>query len=338
MTTADKAPAGDTACADLRTPDRIEWPTLLMLVATYGLWLLATGVVYAWSGIAGVVLAGVMIAQHSSLQHEALHGHPFRMRWLNAALVSPGLTLTVPFGRFRDTHLAHHHDPILTDPYDDPESNYLDPAVWHGLPCPAQLLLLVNNTLLGRMVVGPLIGMVLWLWSEMVLLRAGDAAVRRDWALHVLWLVPVIGWVWLAAMPWWAYLLAVWIGHGLLKLRTYLEHRAHDLARARTVIVEDRGPFALLFLNNNFHAVHHMHPTVAWYRLPALYAAQRTHYLRRNEGYLFRSYAQVFRAYLLRVKDPVAHPLMPGQAPAAGQSIRRNVGTSPELSKNGTAG
>ncbi len=33
-------------------------------------------------------------------------------------------------------HMAHHRDAILTDPYDDPESNYLDPAVWARLPRP----------------------------------------------------------------------------------------------------------------------------------------------------------------------------------------------------------
>ena len=79
-------------------------------------------------------------------------------------------------------------------------------------------------------------------------------------------------WLWLlavGAMPVWAYLLAAYLGWSLLKIRTFLEHRAHEAARARTVIIEDRGPLALLFLNNNFHVVHHMHPGVPWYRLPA---------------------------------------------------------------------
>jgi fatty acid desaturase len=44
----------------------------------------------------------------------------------------------VPYLRFRDTHLAHHHDPNLTDPYDDPESNFQDPAVWARTPGPAR--------------------------------------------------------------------------------------------------------------------------------------------------------------------------------------------------------
>jgi fatty acid desaturase len=312
--------------------DAIEWPTLLLIVTTYTLWLLATDVVYAWSATAGIILTGLLITQFSSLQHEALHGHPFRNAKLNEAILTPGITLTVPFGRFRDTHLAHHHDPILTDPYDDPESNFVDPVVWPTLSPLVRLILLINNTLLGRIVVGPIWGGYVWLKGEAQLILGGDRAVQRDWALQALGLIPVIAWLWVAAMPWWAYLISAWIGHGLLKIRTYLEHRAHDLTRARTVIVEDRGPLALLFLNNNFHAVHHMHPNVAWYKLPGLYASQLAHYQRRNEGYVYSSYLPVFRQYFLRAKDPVPHPLMPDQANL------RNVGMSPELSKNGTPG
>ncbi len=288
-----------------------EWPTLALLLVTYGLWALGTGWAFVWSAPAGILLTGIAIAQFSSLQHEVLHGHPFRNGLLNEALVFPGLTLTAPYRRFRDTHLAHHHDPDLTDPYDDPESNFHDPAVWQRLPGPLKLLLQINNTLLGRIVIGPLIGAAVWLRGEARLLIAGDRAVRTAWALHAPGVALVILWLWQAAMPWWAYLLAVWIGHGLLKIRTYLEHRAHEAARGRTVIIEDRGPLSVLFLNNNYHAVHHMHPGVAWYDLPALYAARREHYLRRNEGYVYRSYAQIFRSYLFRAKDPVPHPLLP---------------------------
>lgn len=293
----------------MRAAARAEWPTLAMMGATWAVWLAATDPLWSVSPFLGVVVAGIAIAQYSSLQHEALHGHPFRDARLNAAVMTPALTLTVPYGRFRDTHLAHHHDPILTDPYDDPETNYLDPAVWAGLPRPVRALLRANNTLAGRVFIGPILGNALWLRGEARLL-AGDApGVRRAWGLHLMGLVPVVAWLWVAAMPWWGYLLAAWIGHGLLKVRTFLEHRAHDAARARTVVVEDRGPLALLFLNNNLHAVHHMHPGVAWYRLPALYAANRAHYLRRNEGYRYAGYGEVLRRYLWRGKDPVAHPL-----------------------------
>jgi fatty acid desaturase len=57
---------------------------------------------------------------------------------------------------------------------------------------------------------------------------------------------------------------------------------------------------------------------VPWYRLPATYRANRDHYLRRNEGYLYRSYAEIFARYLLRAKDPVPHPLWPPKPAVAG--------------------
>ena len=79
------------------------------------------------------------------------------------------------------------------------------------------------------------------------------------------------------------------------------------------MIIEDRGPLAFLFLNNNLHVVHHMHPRTPWYRLPQLYFSNREKYLTRNEGYRYDSYAQIFRRHLLRAKDPVPHPLWPRQ-------------------------
>lgn len=291
----------------------IEWPTLAVLIGTYLLWAFGTTIAFEISAVLGVVLTGIAIAQFSSLQHEVLHGHPFRQTWLNEALVFPALTLTVPYGRFRDTHLAHHYDPNLTDPYDDPESNFLDPAVWARLSPPAKWLLRANNTLLGRVTLGPLIGNWLWLASEARLIFSGDKNVQRDWILHVGGLILLALWIVPAEMTIWAYLLSAYIGHGLLKIRTYLEHRAHEVARARTVVIEDRGPLALLFLNNNLHAVHHCHPNVAWYKLPSVFAANRDHFLRRNDGYLYANYKEVFRNYLLRAKDPVPHPLMPVQ-------------------------
>ncbi|WP_241741489.1 fatty acid desaturase [Paragemmobacter straminiformis] len=310
-----------------KTTQGVEWPTLLLLAATYTAWGIGTTALYPLSPLAAILLTGLAIAQFSSLQHEILHGHPFRSRPLNETLAFPALSLTVPYGRFRDTHLAHHHDPILTDPYDDPESNYCDPVVWATLPAPAKAAMRLNNTLLGRITLGPILGTLLWLKSEALLLWHDAPGTRRDWALHAGGLALVALWLTLAPMPWWAYLLAAYAGHALLKIRTFLEHRAHKAARARTVIVEDRGPLALLFLNNNLHVVHHMHPQIPWYRLPATYAANRDHYLRRNDGYVYRSYAEVFARYLLRAKDPVPHPLMP--APVLATDPRTDPRTDP---------
>lgn len=297
----------------MKTADRaIEWPTFLIFAATYALWAAATTFLWTFSPPLALISAALAIAQYSSLQHEVLHGHPFRSQALSEALAFPALTLIVPYLRFKDTHLQHHHDPALTDPYDDPESNYMEPAVWQRLSRPVQMLLRFNNTLFGRMLVGPAVSVWAMLAVDIRLIRQGDRRVILAWVLHVPGLALVGLWLALVgSMPVWAYLLASYLAWSLLKIRTYLEHRAHEAARARTVIIESRGPLALLFLNNNFHVVHHMHPAVPWYRLPATYAANRDHYQRRNEAYVYRNYLEIFRAFLFRAKDPVPHPIWP---------------------------
>ena len=79
--------------------------------------------------------------------------------------------------------------------------------------------------------------------------------------------------------------------------------------RRRDRLPADRGLFALLFLNNNLHAVHHAHPTVAWYRLPRLFNEQRAHFEAANGGYGYRSYLALIARHLLRPVNSVAHPV-----------------------------
>ena len=286
----------------------IEWPTLAVLIATYAVWGLATAVVAAWWLPAGISLAAIAIAQYSSLQHEALHGHPFRSKWLNTAIVFPALLPFIPYMRFRALHLAHHRDSELTDPFDDPESNYLDAGTWERLPWALQVILNANNTLAGRLALGPAIGTFIYYRDELRGLRR-DPAILRGWLWHIPAFVPVALWLNAVGMPLWAYALACYGAMSLLRIRTFLEHQAHEKARGRTVIIEDRGPLSLLFLNNNYHVIHHIHPRVPWYRLPELYRKNADRYLRQNEGYFYRSYAEVFRLYLFRRKDPVPHPI-----------------------------
>ena len=288
----------------------VEWPTLAMLLLTYlALWL--GGWLWQAAPVISIMVLSLALTQFSSLQHEVLHGHPFAKQWLNELLVFPAFFVVVPYLRFKDTHLAHHHDPNLTDPYDDPESNFQDPAIWAQMPRALQRLLQFNNTLAGRLLVGPAVGIGYFLRSEARLLRRADRRVWAGWGLNLLGLVPVVWWLGQTGIALWAYALAVYIGLSLLRIRTFLEHRAHEAHRARTVVIEDRGPLALLFLNNNYHVVHHMHPATPWYELPRLYAQRRAHFLRRNEGYHYSSYAEVFRRYFFTAKDPVPHPIWP---------------------------
>lgn len=297
---------------------RVEWPTLAVLLFCYGVFALATtwgAALWLPLGMAGATLA---MALHSSLSHEALHGHPFENKVLNAALVFPAVGLFIPYLRFQDTHLAHHLDSKLTDPYDDPESNYLYSEDWQALPWWRQRLLLANNTLAGRMALGPLIGQLCFMAQDARAIARGDRRVLAGWLWHIPALAVVVWWLAaVAVMPVWAYGLCAYGALSILKIRTFLEHQAHERARGRTVIIEDRGPLAWIFLNNNLHVVHHMHPKMPWYRLPALFAGNRDRYLARNDGYYFASYGAVFAQFFWMRKDPVAHPLWRKTAPKA---------------------
>lgn len=291
-------------------PYRIEWITVALLVVCIA----ALGVgVWALSSVPLVASVVVVLALvlHASLSHEVLHGHPFPSRRVNEALVVVNPGLFIPYIRFRDTHLAHHQDANLTDPYDDPESNYVDPDVWARLPLWRRRVLMWNNTLLGRMVVGPAVAQIAFCAGDVRAIRNGDRQVLWGWAVHLPGVALVLSLVTLSPMAVWHYLLCCYGAVSILKIRTFLEHQAHARARGRTVIVEDRGLLAFLFLNNNLHVVHHMHPRVAWYRLPALYRAHKARYLGCNEGYRYGSYREVMARYVLRAKDPVAHPLWP---------------------------
>ncbi|WP_282061091.1 fatty acid desaturase [Roseobacter litoralis] len=292
------------------TPRKIhvQWQTLLVCLCCYGG---VTGSTFYADvlglGLSGVVLT-VALTLYSSFNHEVLHGHPFRSTAANTALVFPAMGLLIPYLRFKTTHLAHHHDPSLTDPYDDPETNYTDPAVWNTWSKARQKLYKWNNTLLGRMSVGPVIGLITFYKHDAQQIKNGNREILVAYLFHFAGLVPVVLWlIWMSEMPFWLYATAVYFSHAILKIRTFLEHQAHEKARCRSVIIEDRGPLSVLFLKNNLHAVHHAYPTLPWYRLQGFYDKRRDVVLTRNGGYVYGSYAQVASLFLLKAKDPVPH-------------------------------
>ena len=204
----------------------------------------------------------VAVGLQSSIVHEVLHGHPTRNALVNEAFVFLPIGLVWPYRRFKALHLRHHADERLTDPFDDPESYYQ--ALWHheDLPPYMRLLLRINNTMVGRFILGPWLAWIGFVLDDFKLVRQGDRAVRIAWALHLIgWAVvlPVVTYGF--GIPLWLYVLVpVWIGQGLISIRTFAEHQWSERPEGRTIIVE-RSPLSFLFLNNNLHFVHHRNPT-----------------------------------------------------------------------------
>ena len=287
-----------------------EWPTILLIGAVY----LAVGsLVYFHDSVPWWIITPVgayCVALYASLQHETLHGHPTGNRIFNEALVFPTLHFWLPFGRYKETHLIHHNDSNLTDPRHDPESYYLLPGEWAHMPGIKRRLYQFNNTLFGRMLIGPAISVARFWPPEFRAMLAGDGSKAKAWGWFAVsaavsaWFITAV-----AHMALWQYLLFIaYPGVSLALVRSYCEHRAAPSYRHRTIIVEASPFWSLLFLNNNLHVAHHSRPALAWYKIPALYRAEREQMIAENGGYLMHGYGEVFRRYFFTAKEAIPYP------------------------------
>jgi fatty acid desaturase len=286
----------------------IEWPTIAVVILTYGV--LGTLVWFHASLPWWVILpvGSYFATLHSSLQHEVLHGHPTRNRVVNEALVFLTPTFWIPFQRYKDTHLQHHNNDHLTDPERDPESFYLLPDSWATMPGVKRMLFEFNQTLCGRMLVGPAVGIVRFWSADLRDVIKGDGHKAKSWLVFAISGVLALTYVVWCGMPVWQYLLLVaYPGISLALVRSYCEHQASEHVNHRTIIVECSLFWSFLFFNNNLHVPHHERPALAWYKLPEYYRSERAALVVQNNGYVM-TYAQIFRKYFLHAKEPLSYP------------------------------
>jgi fatty acid desaturase len=179
-------------------------------------------------------------------------------------------------------------------------------------------LLRAHNTLLGRLVLGPLFAYVRLAVGEVRRLQRHDYGHLGHWLVHVPAVAAVLYWVVVVCgIPVWVYVLGfAYPGLSLTMLRSFAEHRPAREPACRTAVVEAGPLMRLLYLNNTLHASHHARPELPWYELPAHYRAHRAEILAANGGYLFRGgYLEQVRRFLVRPKDEPVHPLAAAIAP-----------------------
>ena len=288
----------------------IEWPTLVVVVSVY---LVIGSLVWFHAVLPWWLMLPVgafAAALHSSLQHEVLHGHPTRNRLFNEALIFITPTLWLPFQRYKECHLTHHNNAHLTDPELDPESYYLLPDEWAKAGGLQRLLFSINQTLGGRMLIGPAVGVFRFWSSEAMDIVRGDRSKTKAWTIFLASAILMTSYVVWCGMPIWQYyFLIAYPGVSLALVRSYCEHQAAESVDHRTIVVECSLFWSFLFLNNNLHVAHHERPALAWYKLPSYYAAERETLLRQNNGYRM-SYATIFWHHFLVAKEPIPYPEM----------------------------
>lgn len=300
----------------------VEVPTLLLIVIAYGGWLLMTAAYVRWPLWIVAPAVVVLLTLHSSLQHEIIHGHPTRWSRINRLLGMVPLSLWLPFERYRQNHLEHHIDERLTDPLDDSESYYWTPEDWARLQPLSRVLLQIQQTLAGRVLIGSFWRIAIFLRAELRAVIHNDKHRRAIWIEHLLWCVPAILWLTLVCrMPLWVYVVAMVIpANGIVLIRSFAEHRARPESCHRTALVERAWLLGPLFLFNNLHALHHESPAIPWYQYNARYRVDRDRLIAKNGGLVYSTYFDVARRFLFRPHDVVLHPT--GRAPRPARRLQ----------------
>jgi fatty acid desaturase len=287
-----------------------QWRTWLLIPTVYCAWLLAVIAYRVLGQIAGTALLILATCWFTSLQHELIHGHASKSRRINRFFGLAPLAVWYPYELYRRSHLAHHRDEQLTEPGIDPESNYIDEAAYRRLPAYIKPMWSAQRTVAGRLLLGPAM-VIVPTWLDIV-----RRPLRRDftqsgsWAVHLLLLSAM-----LFALDRCAhigplrYLLTIgYPALGLAMLRSFYEHRPAETAPHRVVINEAGLFWRILYLNNNYHAVHHERPDLPWYLVRRFYLDHRAEVLRRNGGFVIAGYLSLMTRYAMTTVDSPIHP------------------------------
>jgi fatty acid desaturase len=246
-----------------------DWRTLVIAVLVYGGWL-ATVFLHKqmpwWATFALLTWFG---AWHLSLQHELVHGHPFRNSKLNAALASLSLTMWVPFLSFKRDHISHHNT-TLTHPELDTESYYSMPEQWQHSGRFLRSIYWANRTIAFRLTIWSVFSTVQYFFADAWRAIRNVDNARSAWVLHIPGLIAVTYIVNnLAGMSVIEYLIGgVFASHSLNMMRSFAEHKTLGDESTRTAMIDAGRVMSLLMLNNNLHIAHHDEPSAPWYKVP----------------------------------------------------------------------
>lgn len=289
---------------------RSEWPTWLMLALVHGAWIGSLAATPRLGLLFTTPLLIVCCAWYMSVQHELVHGHPTRHRWLNRVLGYAPIAVWFPYTLYRESHLRHHNDAHLTMPDIDPETHYVSEETWARSGWFRRALYWQRKHFWGRMLFGPAMSIASVLRDAVREPLDGHFRHLRMWLTHaallalMLWAIDA----WAGIHPLYYLLGVAYPALSLAMVRSYYEHRAAEDVKHRIVINEASWPMRMLYLNNNYHLVHHDLPSLPWYLLPEVYWADREAYLARCGGFRIAGYGELLRRFSFRAVDAPLHP------------------------------
>jgi fatty acid desaturase len=243
---------------------RTDAPTLLLLCSMYAVLAGNVALYYAARGplVVHVLLSATAIHCAFTVWHEAVHGTVSRSPRVNDVVGVLGmLPYMTPYFIQRWVHLEHHRK---LNREDDPNFIYTGGSL---LTLPLRYVQALRYA--GRLMQAD---------PRTPAQRASDIATTtmvgavyvtalftgHFWDVVVLWFLPVV--VAKLVMDWYI---------------NYLPHRGLPPDRFLGTRIVDVAWFTPLVLNHNYHAVHHLWPTVPWHRYRQIFHKKRD-YLTRH--------------------------------------------------------
>ena len=290
--------ASDDSPSSALLRERAEWRTLLVVAAVYGLTVLTVvryEVLTPWLAVPMLAILG---AWHLSMQHEVLHGHPFKNQFLNDAIGGIPVTLWIPYLAFKKDHHEHHLSD-LTNPALDNESYYVSQEQWDKAGRIRRAAWTANRTILFRMFVWTIVSTITYVLTVLKRAVRNEKSDRLAVMLHIIGVAFVVYLVSLSSMPLWQFALGTVYGGRILNaIRPFPEHKYQSGVETRTAMIMAGRFMSLLMLNNNLHVAHHEEPGVPWYRYDNLMQRVNAVERARDAGVLYEGgYAEIFRRF-----------------------------------------
>lgn len=256
---------------------RMAWPTAALYVGTAALFALALGgaLAWDWSRWVTVPMGGAVTFLMFSVLHEATHHAVSTNTRVNNAFGHLSVPLVVPWATYplvKFLHIEHHRNTN--------EGMGVDPDAW----CDE-----------GPKVLLPLRWASIDLYYVAFYLRRIGQRPRAEAAIVLVWFVAVVSaFAGVAAAGYGSELLWAWFipqRLGILALGWWFDYLPHhgltvtqreDKYRATRVRVGGERMLTPLFVYQNYHLVHHLHPSIPFYRYVRAWRRNEQAYLDRN--------------------------------------------------------
>ncbi|KRC53224.1 MULTISPECIES: fatty acid desaturase [unclassified Nocardioides] len=255
----------------------VAWPTMGLYVATFVLFAIevAARLAWDWTPWATVPMGAAVTFLMFSVLHESTHHAVSTNTRLNNLAGHLSVPFVVPWATYplvKFIHIEHHrntNEPKSVDP-----DGWCEEGPWWQLPLRwATVDLWYVVFYLRRVRERPRAEVVATVATFLVVAAAFGGLVAAGYGNELVWLflvpqrfgVLVLGW-WFDYLP----------HHGLTVTQR------EDKYRATRIRVGGEGLLTPLFVYQNYHLVHHLHPSIPFYRYVRAWRRNEQAYLDRN--------------------------------------------------------